>query len=312
MERGDIVSSHRYLHLDVFTDKPFEGNQLAVFLDAQGLDTPAMQTLARETNFSESTFILPPERPDTDVRMRIFTPGYELPMAGHPTIGSTFALASEGLFAAGRDHIVFGLGVGPTRVELVWHDSRLSFAWMDQRPPEFRAPASPAADIVRAAGVDPDAVKRTGLPIEEISCGVPFIYVPMDTRAAVDAAEPDLGKLRRLRSAFSDRIVGVFLFSPEAVDADVTAYSRMFAPGAGVAEDPATGAASGPLGSYLVKHKLVAPARAGKIVSLQGVAMGRPSRIHVAIRVDEAGTITRVQVGGHSVLVGEGAIRIQN
>jgi trans-2,3-dihydro-3-hydroxyanthranilate isomerase len=312
MERGAIVSSHRYLHLDVFTGTPFEGNQLAVFIDARGLDTPVMQTLAREMNFSESTFILPPEQPDTDVRMRIFTPGYELPMAGHPTIGSTFALASEGLFAAGRDHIVFGLGVGPTRVELVWDDGRLSFAWMDQRPPEFRTPASPAADIVRAAGVDPDAVSRTNLPIEEISCGVPFIYVPIDTRAAVDAAEPDLGKLRRLRSAFSDGIVGVFLFSPEPVDADVTAYSRMFAPGAGVAEDPATGAASGPLGSYLVKHKLVAPARAGKIVSLQGVAMGRPSRIHVAIRVDEGGAITRVQVGGQSVLVGEGAIRIQN
>ncbi len=304
------MPSHRYLHLDVFTDRPFEGNQLAVFLDARGLDGPAMRTLTREMNFSESTFILPAEQPGTDVRMRIFTPGYELPMAGHPTIGSTFALASEGVFAADRDHIVFGLGVGPTRVELVWRDGRLAFAWMDQRRPEFRAPASARADIIRAAGVDPGAVDRTGLPIEEVSCGVPFIFVPLATRAAVDAAEPDLGWLRRLHSAFPSGQVGVFLFSPESVDPDVTAYSRMFAPGLGVAEDPATGGASGPLGSYLVKHRLVSPARAKAILSLQGVAMGRPSRIHVAIGVDEADVITRVQVGGQSVLVGEGTITV--
>ena len=98
------MPAYRYLHLDVFTDRPFEGNQLAVFADARGLDTATMQALAREMNFSESTFILPAEQPDTDIRMRIFTPGGELPMAGHPTIGSTFALAGEGVIAAGRDH----------------------------------------------------------------------------------------------------------------------------------------------------------------------------------------------------------------
>src|SRR5687767_9884246 len=108
----------RFLHYDVFTASRFEGNQLAVFPDARGIETHTMQTIAREMNFSESTFILPAEHPETDIRMRIFTPGSELPMAGHPTIGTTFALAHDGVIAAGRDRFVFGLGVGPTPVEL--------------------------------------------------------------------------------------------------------------------------------------------------------------------------------------------------
>ena len=129
----------RYLHYDVFTDTMFEGNQLAVFHDARGLSTAQMQTITKEMNFSECTFILPAETAGTDVRMRIFTPGTELPMAGHPVIGSTFALArARRDRARAATSFVFGLGVGPTKVELTWEGDRLSFAWMDQRPPEFR------------------------------------------------------------------------------------------------------------------------------------------------------------------------------
>jgi trans-2,3-dihydro-3-hydroxyanthranilate isomerase len=304
------MPSYRYLHLDVFTDRPFEGNQLAVFLDGRGLDAATMQTITREMNFSESTFVLPAESPDTDIRMRIFTPGAELPMAGHPTIGSTFALAAEGTIAAGRERFVFGLGVGPTPVALEWTQATLTFAWMDQRPPETRVPAVSTDEIARAAGLDPAAIARTGLPIEEISCGVPFLIVPVDTRAAVDAAEPDTAALRRLKSAFGAKHVGVFFFSPEPIDGEVTAYSRMFAPGFGIVEDPATGSASGPLGCYLVTHALVPPSRSRDIVSLQGVAMGRPSRIHIAIHRDGTGTIARVQVGGKAVVVGRGELDV--
>ncbi len=298
----------RYLHYDVFTDRKFEGNQLAVFPDGRGLTTGQMQTITREMNFSESTFILPAEMPDTDVRMRIFTPGSELPMAGHPTIGSTFALAHEGVIVAGRAQWVFGLGVGPTKVELTWAGDTLSFAWMDQRPPVYREPASPRADIIRAAGVDPAAVDATGLPVEEISCGTQFIFVPVQTRAAVDAAEPDLGAMRRLKSAFPSGHIAVFIFSTEPVDPAVAAYSRMFAPAIGIAEDPATGGASGPLGSYLVKHGLVNRDQRNDMVSLQGVAMGRPSRIHMRITEHANGQIARVQVGGQAVRVGEGTL----
>ena len=302
----------RYLHYDVFTDRQFEGNQLAVFPDARGLSSAQMQTITREMNFSESTFILPAEAEGTDVRMRIFTPGMELPMAGHPTIGSTFALAHEGRIAAGRDRWTFGLGVGPTLVELTWADRALSFAWMDQRPPDYRQPASARADIVRAAGVDPNAVDATGLPVEEISCGTQFMFIPVQTRAAVDAAEPDLAAMRKLTSAFPSNHVAVFVFSTEPVDPEVVAYSRMFAPGLGLAEDPATGGASGPLGSYLVKHGLVNREQRQDMVSLQGVAMGRPSRIHMRITEDANGQITRVQVGGKAVRVGDGTLDLDS
>jgi trans-2,3-dihydro-3-hydroxyanthranilate isomerase len=297
-----------YLHYDVFTDRKFEGNQLAVFHDARGLSKEQMQAITKEMNFSECTFILPSETPGTDVRMRIFTPGTELPMAGHPTIGSTFALAELGVIKPGQESFVFGLGVGPTRVELSWEGNRLSFAWMDQSLPEVKQPATPRPDIIRAVGLDAHAVDATGLPIEEISCGNPFTIVPVATRDAVDAAEPDMAAMRRIKSAFPSNHVGVLFFTAEPLDPAVIAYSRMFAPGAGVAEDPATGSATGPLGCYLVRHGLADRAQTRDMVSLQGVAMGRPSRLHMRIAQDASGAITRVQVGGKSIRVGEGSI----
>src|ERR687887_528509 len=124
------MRTYRYLHMDVFTDTPFEGNQLAVFPDPAGLSSVEMQRITREMAFSECTFIFPTITPGTNVRMRIFTPNEELPMAGHPTIGSTFALASEGLIAPGVDQFVFDLGVGPTPVSLQWNGTELDFAWM--------------------------------------------------------------------------------------------------------------------------------------------------------------------------------------
>jgi trans-2,3-dihydro-3-hydroxyanthranilate isomerase len=302
------AGQYDYLQLDVFTSTRFEGNQLAVFLDARGLDERAMQTIAREMNFSESTFLLPAERPDTDIRMRIFTPGVELPMAGHPTIGTTFALARSGVIAAGQRHFVFGLGVGPTRVELTWEGGQLSFAWMDQRLPEMRPTRASAAQIARAAGVDTGAHQRTGLPIQEIACGVPYILLPLATRAEVDAAEADPTALRALESAFGVSHIGIYLFSLEDHGDGVTAYSRMFAAGLGIPEDPATGSACGPLGCYLVQQGVVKGESASSIVSWQGVAMGRPSRIHIAIAQAAGGDINRVQVGGQAVVVAKGTL----
>jgi trans-2,3-dihydro-3-hydroxyanthranilate isomerase len=162
--------------------------------------------------------------------------------------------------------------------------------------------------IVRAAGVDPEAHRRTGLPIEEISCGVPYLLLPLASRADVDAASADVPTLRRIKSAFPADHTGIYLFSTEPAGDDVTAYARMFAPGLGIAEDPATGSACGPLGCYLVRHGLVATARPGWIVSWQGVAMGRPSRIHVMIAQDATGAVSRVQVGGEAVQVAQGEL----
>ncbi len=294
----------RYLHLDVFTDRPFEGNQLAVFPEAHGLEAAAMLQMTREMNFSESTFILPPEQ-HGDVRMRIFTPGEEMPMAGHPTIGSTFALARLKVIEAGRSMFTFELPVGPTPVGLEWDGDRLSFAWMTQQLPTYGASAGEARALAEALHVDGDAVMD--LPLEEVSCGVPFFFLPLKSRKAVDQAESDKLAIHRFFERQKLSLHGLFLFTLEGGADEATAYSRMFAPRLGISEDPATGAASGPLGCYLVKHGLVEAERARHFVSLQGVKMRRPSRIHVSIE-QEGAQIARVRVGGRAVLVGEGTL----
>lgn len=297
----------RYLHLDVFTAFPFEGNQLAVFSESGDLTGEQMQVIAREMNFSESTFILPAER-DGDVRMRIFTPGGELPIAGHPTIGSTFALAIERVIAAGRRDFVFELGVGPTPVTLEWQGDTLAFAWMTMPLPTFGATIEDRDALARAMGVEPGALAG-GLPAQLVSCGVPYVLVPMASRAAVDAVSIDRQAFARCcRDAGIDE-TPVFFFTTEGASGAGTAYSRMIAPAFGIVEDPATGSASGPLGCYLVQHGVVTADRAHAMVSLQGVAMGRPSRIHIAIDGD-AGRITRVRVGGQAVLVGRGELTV--
>jgi trans-2,3-dihydro-3-hydroxyanthranilate isomerase len=297
----------RYLHYDVFTSRPLEGNQLAVFEDARGVSPADMQRLTQEMNFAESTFLLPAERPDTDIRMRIFTPAREMPMAGHPTVGTTFALADRGDIAAGRERWVFGLNIGPTAVALDWAGDRLDTAWMDQGRPEFRA-AAPVDDVLAAINADRRSWQDTGWPIEEGSCGNAFAYVPLATRAAVDRCEPDIAAMRRIRSAFPGGHVGIFVFSAEGGDDGATVYCRMFAPDAGVVEDPATGSAGGPLGGYLVRHGIVATDTDGEIVSAQGVRMGRPSRLRIRAEATLAGEVTRVRVGGAAVRVGEGTI----
>ena len=267
-----------------------------------------MQAVAKEMNFSETTFVLPAERPDTDVRMRIFTPCDELPMAGHPTVGSAFALAHSGAIAKGREEFVFGLGVGPISVALTWTADDLSFVWMTQRPPIFGEPGNRSL-AAAALSLPESALAPIGLPVQVVSCGVPFLFVPIATRAAVDASIADRPALDELVRTTPGGAHGVFFFSHERGSDDATVYSRMFAPALGVPEDPATGGASGPLGCYLVRHGLVAPENAGRMLSLQGVKMGRPSHIHISIGMtrDE---ITSVRIGGESVLAGEGTLYI--
>jgi trans-2,3-dihydro-3-hydroxyanthranilate isomerase len=300
----------RYLHLDVFTDRALEGNQLAVFPEPGSITTDMMQSIAREMNFSECTFIFPPEARG-DVRMRIFTPHEELPMAGHPTIGSTFALAREGTIEPGQPEFVFELGVGPIPVSLVWHERELSFVWMTQLLPSFGGTISDRAAFARAAGLEEKDL-ADGLAIQMVSCGVPFLFVPLATRAAVDRASVDRRAAASLCRDNGLEELPTFFFTNDGdayPGAAQTVYSRMLAPGFGITEDPATGGASGPLGCYLVHHGVVSSAAAQHIVSLQGVAMRRPSCIHIAI--DTSGeAITRVRVGGQSVLVGRGELEM--
>ncbi|OLC74902.1 MAG: hypothetical protein AUH72_21115 [Acidobacteria bacterium 13_1_40CM_4_65_8] len=304
-----MARSYRYLHYDVFTDHLFGGNQLAVFLDGRGLSTETMQAIAKEMNFSETTFVLPPESKETDVRMRIFTPGEELPMAGHPTIGSTFALARTGVIEPKRERFVFGLGIGPVPVTLTWNGDELSFAWMTQKGPTFSEPIPDKAAAAAALSLSPAAVAGTGHPVQEVSCGVPFLFVPLTTRSAVDNASVNAGVLDAFMRSSKAAAHGVFLFSAQPGSDHATVYSRMFAPDLGISEDPATGSASGPLGCYLVKHRIVAPENAGAMLSLQGVKMGRPSHVHISIGMQN-GDINNVRVGGEAVLAGEGTLYV--
>ncbi len=301
------MRSYRYLHYDVFTDHFFGGNQLAVFLDGRGLSPETMQAIAKEMNFSETTFVLPPEQPGTDVRMRIFTPGEELPMAGHPTIGSTFALARTGMIDRGRDRFVFGLGIGPVPVTLTWNGDDLSFAWMTQSLPTFGEPVPDPARAASALSLSPAAVAGTGQPVQVVSCGIPFLFVPLTTRSAVDNASVNRDALHELFRMAKTAAHGVFLFSTQPRGERATAYSRMFAPDIGIVEDPATGSASGPLGCYLVRNKIVTAGKADAMLSLQGVKMGRPSHVHISIGVKD-GEIASVRVGGEAVLAGEGTL----
>jgi trans-2,3-dihydro-3-hydroxyanthranilate isomerase len=301
------LRSYRYLHLDVFTDRLFGGNQLAVYLDGRGLEAGQMQAIAKEMNFSETTFVLPPERADTDVRVRIFTPGEELPMAGHPTIGTAFALARCGALARDRDRVVFGLGTGPTPVSLEWKGDALAFAWMTQLNPEFDAPLGDTPRAASALRLPPAAVAGTGLPVQTVSCGVPYLLVPITTRTAVDAASLDVVAYDDLRRSVTLENLPIFLFSTEPGADAATAYSRMFVSSDGIVEDAATGSASGPLGCYLVRHNVVGREKARAMLSLQGVKMGRPSHIHISID-GSGGDITGVRVGGESVVAGEGTL----
>jgi trans-2,3-dihydro-3-hydroxyanthranilate isomerase len=316
------MRTYRYLHYDVFTDRALEGNQLAVFPEPAGLTADDMQRVTREMNFSECTFIFPPGTPHVsgsplqeadaktiDVRMRIFTPGEELPMAGHPTVGSTFALAHEGVIAGGRREFVFGLGVGPTPVSLEWKADALDFVWMTQKNAEYLGAIADRPRFAEAIGLEERDLGSA--PPEVASSGNAFLLTPLASRAAVDRVQINRTAYTACCAAAGLKELPLFVFStekgsgPESGPEDV--YSRMLGPGLGVSEDPATGSATGPLGCYVHKHRLLPRERLAHFVSLQGVQMQRPSRLHVSIeaRGDE---IARVRVGGRSVLVGEGRL----
>jgi trans-2,3-dihydro-3-hydroxyanthranilate isomerase len=306
------ASAYRYIHLDVFTDRRLQGNQLYVFVQPTGLDTETMQTLTRESNLSECTFVFPPEQAGTDHRVRIFTRTAETPFAGHPTIGTAFALAHTGVVKAGAARSVFGLGAGPTNVDLEWKDGKLAFAWMTQLKPTFGKAITDAAAVAAAIGLTADALRgvrlQPDLPAgQEVNCGSNFFIVPVATRQAVDAAVLDRAKVDALFNAAGIQRRGIYIFSTERGQDAATAYSRLLS--AGGIEDPATGSAAGPAGSFAAKYALAGGGSDSTIVFLQGVLVRRPSRIHV--RIGKAGEeITSVKVGGSSVVVGEGTMSV--
>jgi trans-2,3-dihydro-3-hydroxyanthranilate isomerase len=304
----------RRLHyhlVDVFTDRAFGGNPLAVVTNGRGVSDETMQAIAKEFNLSETTFVLPPDDPRHDWRVRIFTPAHELPMAGHPTVGTAFVLAREHLIPrAGREsNILFEEGVGPVPVRVEFEDAEPSFAEMSQPLPRF----GPRLDEDRQAVARMLSLEESdlepGLPVEVVSCGVPFLYVPLRSLDAAHRARPRVDLIERVANEHGVP-PEVFVFTREVEHAGSTVHSRMFAPGMGITEDPATGAASGPLGCYLVRYGLVPGDPAAEIVSEQGIEMGRPS--YIRIRIERQGDdLTAVRVGGQCHFMGEGFIEIQ-
>lgn len=302
---------YRFIQLDVFTRTAFGGNQLAVFPEAEGLTDAEMQAIAREMNFSETTFVLPASDPQALRRVRIFTPSTELPMAGHPTVGTTFALAREGVIRAGdTSPIYLQLGVGTLPIDLLFEGDALSFVWMHQPAPVFQPWEGDRARLAAALGLDAADLDET-LPITRGSAGVPFVYIPLRSLAALGRARPGAELTAALAGASGN--VGAHLFTLGftlgALPGGADARARMFAPGMGVAEDPATGSAAGPLGVYLVRHDRARPDATGeaRIRLEQGVEMGRPSVLAIAIQMDGE-TVRDVRVGGEAVAVAEGEL----
>ncbi len=290
--------THQIRIVDVFTDKPLAGNQLAVVLDAKDIPPKLMQRIAREMNFSETTFILPPADPANAAKVRIFTPVMELPFAGHPTVGTAWVLADEGLVPKNALEFTLEEGVGPVKVRGVKEDGRVMF-WMSHPKLSF-GDVFPHAAVASAIGID-DSDIVDDVPAQVASTGNPFLFVALRDGDAVDRAVSDTSRLEKLLKG--DRAHGVFLFAAAGAD---RLYSRMFAPDTG--EDPATGSASGPLGAFAVKYGLAKGAPKVSLISEQGTKMGRQSFVHIELTYGDSTDIpSLIEVGGSvmPVLKGE-------
>ncbi|MFI5272183.1 MAG: PhzF family phenazine biosynthesis protein [Ktedonobacterales bacterium] len=297
----------RFLQYDVFTNTPFGGNQLAVFPDASSLSDAEMQAIAREMNFSETTFVLPADDLKALRRVRIFTPSSELPFAGHPVVGTTFALASEGIIPPVEPSPVhLQLGVGTLPVDLLFEGERLSFVWMHQPVPNFTPWRGDVARLAAALGLAAGDLDSR-LPIERGSAGLAYLYIPVRTQAALRAAMPT----DALTSLLADPSghLHAYLFTRDALATGVDARARMFARDLGIMEDAATGSAAGPLGVYLLRHGVAAPDELGetRMRFEQGIEMGRTSALYVAVS-GAAGAVHDVRVGGEAVLVARGEL----
>lgn len=281
------MRSFRYVLVDVFTDTPLAGNQLAVFTDARDLDELTMQALAKELNFSESVFVLP-AREGGHVRLRIFTPAAELPFAGHPCLGAAFVLAAP--LQLGVIELETGQGIVPVELERD-PSGRLVFGRMTQPPPSV-APFEPADELLAALGVE-----RSELPVEVYDNGVEHVYVALPDAAAVAAVRPDMGALAEFG------FLGANVFAGSG-----TAWkTRMFSPFDGLGEDAATGSAAGPLAVHVARHGLAPWGEQLEI--FQGAEIGRPSTLY-ATAWGQGDTVERVEVGGTAVTVARGEFRV--
>jgi trans-2,3-dihydro-3-hydroxyanthranilate isomerase len=302
------MTGKHFVIADVFTDQRFGGNQLAVFTDGSGLDGATMQNIAREMNYSETTFLLPPGK-DGDYRVRIFTPARELPFAGHPLVGSAFVIVTERMkqWSEPLTSLTLEAGVGPIHVEVQIENGQPGRTTMTQPLPVVRGSYAKTGELAKALSLDASQIEQTGLPVEVIFNGIAVMVVPVATLGAIENMKPDDGALERIsKDAGASTVLA---FAGETVLSTSTVHCRVFAPAEGVPEDPATGSANGPLGFYVVRHKMVVAEATTKIVSEQGFEMKRPSLLYIDVDVDvETTEVTGVRVGGGVVIAGRGEI----
>jgi trans-2,3-dihydro-3-hydroxyanthranilate isomerase len=301
----------RFYQIDVFCDKPLTGNPLALFPEGDGLDAKEMQAIAREMGLSETTFVFP-----SDVatrRVRFFTPAAEIPLAGHPTIGTWWGLAELGRLDLPHDggaQVTQETGAGVLPVEIGMAGGKPTAVIMTQAHPEFGVRVTDSGNLAAALGGGGSLIPDHPAP-QVVSTGLPQMMIPV--RSLTELSQlPTGGKggelAALLRSYGTDCAM---CYTVETESSESTVHCRMFAPGLGVPEDPATGSAAGALGCYLVQNDVIHPeGTTATVIVEQGIEIGRPSRIEVKIAVGSDGSITKVRVGGRAVTVIEGEVRL--
>jgi trans-2,3-dihydro-3-hydroxyanthranilate isomerase len=314
------MATHNFIQLDVFTDRAFCGNPLAVFPEAEDLSDEQMQQIAREMNLSETVFVLPSEKEGALRRLRIFTPSSELPFAGHPVVGTWFCLAGEGVVPLpeggnGWVQLKHEVGIGVLPIDIEFKDGEPTRTVMTQGKFEIRSEIEDwqeQSEIARALGLAREDLDET-LPIQAVSTGNTMLLVPVRALADLGHCRPNLTMLQEIydRSDFSEaNATGCYAFTRETIEVgDARAHARFFV-GQNIGEDPATGSAAGPLGGYLVHHGAtgVDPSEGVyKFVIEQGDFIKRPSRIGLEVK-GALGKVEQVRVGGRSVVVARGVL----
>lgn len=296
-----------YVIADVFTSRQFGGNQLAVFIDGRGVDSETMQEIAREMNYSETTFLLPAEE-DGDFRLRIFTPATELPFAGHPIVGTANVIIARKLkeWDSPLATVSFETGVGLIQVEIDTSNGEAGHTTMTQPIPELVGRFEDKSRVAASLSLDISDIDAR-LPVEALSNGLTVLLIPVTSLRAVEKIKVDTRALEQICKEIGAKTV--MAFSLETAQTTRTAHCRVFVPLEGIAEDAATGSAHGPLGFYLVQYGLVEIRQTTKIISEQGFEMKRPSLLHTEIDSNPATKqISAVRVGGSVVISGEGTI----
>jgi len=302
----------KYVCIDVFTDTSFSGNQLAVVLGGEKLNSSLMQSIAREFNYSETVFLLKPHDLRANYRVRIFTPQREIPFAGHPLVGTAYAAVWEEVIgvAEPKTTILQETGIGILPVEIYFRNGRVEMVTITHGKPKLLDMVENTRSIARALGLPTDSLGIKDLKPQIVSTGLKQLIVPAKNIDSVEKCSPNFSLVKKLENKLN--ITGILIFTLEAKYSDCLAHARFFAPSVGVYEDPATGSAAGCLGAYLVKHKAIDTSKQPvSFIIEQGVEMNRPSKIYVEVEHSDTEPVT-VKVGGNAVKIMEGRIVIED